>query len=487
MENSLPRVDDLLRDQEFNNGIAILDENGHLRYSQLYRGMQNIAATLLTYRIISNERVIVHMGNRPDAITTIMGISYSGNTFVPVAHAVKPQRLTDIINDCEAVAIFTDTDHVDILDKLGDVPSLRIAINVDELEDLGVETIRSKPAYPAALMYTSGTTGKPKGVICPHHKMMAAVTSINAYLFHNKNDIIATGLPISHGYGLYQYLTAFAAGSAILNLGSIAIVERTLELIKKWKASGFATVPSFVQMIMTVDGWEDYLSGLEYLTTAGAALPPSTFSTLIDALPNTSIIPMYGQTEVVRALYYPSARQTVRLNSCGVAIPDTTTVLVDKDDDDVGELVIESPHVMDGYWKNTEATAETFRNGRLHTGDLFCIDEDGMHYYVGRKDDLVKIKGERCSPQELDNALIAMEGIVEAASFSISDLLWGNRFVAFVVGDVDAKEVMRYCRRELEPYLLPKDVMIVKKIPKNDNGKISRKILKEFYLVGEKT
>jgi len=439
--------------------------------------MRDVASMLKVLAIEYNDKIIVLLGNRPEAVMSIFGVSYAGGTFIPVPDAIRPDRLTKIIQDSGAKMIITDEKHFSVTDKIGSCESLRAVIDVDNISTAPARPLQIKPAYPAALMYTSGTTGNPKGVICPHEKIMSATHQINDYMLHRSDDVVATCLPLSHGYGLYQIFTVFEEQGTVLLEPNFTFPIQMLQAIQKYKATGFAAVPSMIPMIQQIPGWRLYLSSLEYLTTAGAALPPPTFEMLKRELPDVMIMPMYGQTECVRALYYPAVHYD--LDSCGIPIPGTTTTI----DPDTGELIIESPHVMDGYWNNEEATRQTFIEGRLYTGDIFKINDDGLHYYLGRMDDLVKIKGERCSPQELDNALAGCDGVIEAASFTMPDDLWGNRMYCYVASNALTKqEVMRYCKKNLEPHMMPAAVVIVDKIPKNENGKISRRLLMDAYL-----
>ncbi len=503
METTLSRVDDLLLSRhdgpwkrlQDRSKVAIFHEGRTYSYHDLYRGMMKVAARLCEYHLWSGERVIVHLGNRPEAIMAIMGCSYMGCTFVPVADTIKGHRLAEIIEDCDATAIITDEKHEGVLDQLGDT-NLQFAFNIDEIPPFDDFVNRSKPAYPAALMYTSGTTGKPKGVICPQHKIMAAVSSINAYLMHTSDDIVATALPLSHGYGLYQVLTLLEAGGSVLLEPNFSFPQQTLIRMRQLGVTGFAAVPSMIHMLMQVDDWDEYLDGLTYITTAGAALPPATYYALRTNLLTTDVIQMYGQTECVRALYYPAnlqapadmlrAPEFIRIGT-GVPIPDTEIKLVDDGVPYVkeGEMWIKSPHVMDGYWNNPDATIEHFQErGWLSTGDRFRKDETGMFHYIGRMDELVKIKGERCSPQELDNALLEIETVQEAACFAVEDKLWGNRFVACVVVNDDTtteRDILKYCKQYLEHYLLPKRVVIMHDLPRNENGKVVRNVLKDFW------
>ncbi len=490
MEN-LPRVDDLIKDQN-PHSTAVIHNNKRYTYEDLQKGMHIVAKNLQFHQVYT-DKIIVLLGNTPEAIMAIMGISYIGGTFIPVPATIKADRLTEIIKDSGATTIITDEKYFNIVDTLGETETLRAVIEFNKMlpfPDID-KLCQSKPAYPAALMYTSGTTGKPKGVICPHHKIMAAVSSINAYMMHTKKDIVASALPLSHGYGLYQAFTVFEAGGTVLLEDSFAYPVRTLDRIVKHKATGFAAVPSMMHMIMKLDNWQDYLNNLSYITTAGAALPSSTFEILLDELKTVDIIPMYGQTECVRALYYPISLQVkhnVQLQSCGILIPDTQTFINDgrfyATSEAEGELIIKSPHVMDGYWNNPEETKKVFKDGKLYTGDIFGIDENGFHYYIGRTDDIVKVKGERCSPVEIDDKVMKMPDIIEAAAFAMEDPLWGNRFILYVSTDsatLSRADIMRFCKQNLEQFLIPRDVVILGKLPKNDNGKLSRALLKEHY------
>jgi len=486
--NSFPRLDDILVKHPVDHqlDVAIIHNDISYMYLDLIEGMQRIGAALEGFGR-SGEKVIVHLGNRPETVMAMFAISYVGGTFIPIPANIKSSRLHEIIEDSGATVAIIDDSKFDVFDELPNISSMEILIDVDRIET-GETTFQKPSGYPAALMYTSGTTGKPKGVICPHHKMMNATDAINEYLIHTRHDVVASALPLNHGYGLYQVLTVLAEGGTVLLENGFTYPSETLRRIVRYGATGFAIVPSMITMFtQLVDTWADQLTDLEYITTAGAALPPSVFAMLEKELPNTNIIPMYGQTECVRALCYLPSDQSKNMDhfSVGKAIPGTVAYITSNDNQyEEGELIVESDHVMDGYWNNPEETAKTFDGNILRTGDVFR-KINGLFYYIGRLDDVVKIKGERCSPQELDNALIEMPGIVDAASFAIPDKIWGNRFVAYVAvvdAEMSKMQVMRYCRDSLESHMMPKEVFLVGRIPKTANGKVSRSLLKDQYL-----
>jgi len=481
------RIDDLIDKYEDQiDNIAVIQDDKSWTYGDIFDGAINVAAALQRHNVYL-EKTIILLGNRVEAITTMMGISYIGGTFIPVPTDIKTARLADIIRDSGARSIITDEQHFPVTDNL-DTDLSVLVFNVDEIPVHEDHLCQSVPAYPAAIMYTSGTTGDPKGVVCPHDKMMAATDAINTYMLHNSRDKIVTALPLNHGYGLYQVLTAFQVGATVILEKDFNFPTKLMEKIEKYQATGFAAVPTMIQMmIQSSDNWVEYLDSLDYITTAGAALPPTLFKTLLDSLPNADIIPMYGQTECVRALYYPRAwkKNDHNLNSCGKAIP-FTTLYINGDPDEGGELIVENDHVMDGYWKNPEDTAKTFRDGKLHTGDVFKL-VDGLYHYIGRQDDVVKIKGERTSPQMFENTLYKLDGVEQIGAFTIEDPLWGNRFVAYVVAPtLDRMALMRYCKQTMEGFMMPKDIVVVDELPKNGPGKINRKYLKETYLYLER-
>ncbi len=451
-----------------------------------FRGMNSrafeIAAQLHHHDMSKN--VVILLGNRPEAIFSIFGVIKAARTFVILNTSTKAKTIREIMDDALCNTIITDDAHLKEVSHA--LRSDDHVINVDTPYDYEHDPmVITNMVEPRAIMYTSGSTGKPKGVVCPDDCMMAAIDIINQYLHHDENDRIFTALPLSHGYGLYQVLAPLSVGATVILEKGFLVATPILKRLRDLKATGFATVPSMLSMIFKNKDWPEYLQSLRYLTNAGAGLPPAYFKDLMAKLPDTVIMPMYGQTECVRALYFPAgiSKHGQRIESTGIGIPRTNVYLDD------GELIVQGPTVMEGYWNKPEETERVFftdeeGNRCLRTSDLFRQDEDGLFYYVGRKDDMVKIKGERVSPQTLDNALYEMEGVIDAASFGMEDdAVWGNRLVTYVATETLTKqEIMRYIKANLEPFMLPKDVVLVDEMPKTPNGKISRKLLKELYL-----
>jgi acyl-CoA synthetase (AMP-forming)/AMP-acid ligase II len=230
------------------------------------------------------------------------------------------------------------------------------------------------------------------------------------------------------------------------------------------------------------------LSSLRYLTNTAAALPPSHITELREQFPWATVYSMYGLTETKRTLYLPPEQLDERPGSVGIAIPGTEVWIEDEDGQrlgpgQIGELVIRGRHVMRGYWGDPEATRERYRPGPLpgerlcHSGDLFTMDEGGFMYFVSRKDDIIKSRGEKVSPKEVENVLYALAGVKEAAVIGVPDPVQGQAIKAFVVGEGDElseAQVLAHCRAHLEDLMIPKYVVICSELPKTSSGKIKK-------------
>jgi acyl-CoA synthetase (AMP-forming)/AMP-acid ligase II len=234
------------------------------------------------------------------------------------------------------------------------------------------------------------------------------------------------------------------------------------------------------------------LPDLEVLTSAGAALPPATIAALREAYPRARLYVMYGQTECQRVCYLPPEQLDERPASVGIAIPGTEAWVEDEDGaraapEVVGELMVRGAHVMQGYWNDPEGSAKRLRPGRwpwervLATGDLFRTDSEGYLYFVGRRDDIIKSRGEKVVPREVEDALLEIEGVRAAAVVGVEDPLLGQAVVAHVAAreghELVEAELRRHCALRLEDYMVPKRVLIHDEIPRTPNGKVDRRAL----------
>jgi acyl-CoA synthetase (AMP-forming)/AMP-acid ligase II len=280
-------------------------------------------------------------------------------------------------------------------------------------------------------------------------------------------------------------------GATLVLEKSFAFPQAILNRIDQEKVTGFPLVPTMAALLLQM---KDLKPGqyptLRYITNTAAALPPAHIARLQELFPTTTLFSMYGLTECKRCTYLPPAELTTRPGSVGIAIPGTEAYVVGDDGarlpfGNTGELVIRGPHVMKGYWENPEATARALRPGPLpqemvlYTGDLFRTDEGGFLYFVGRKDDIIKTRGEKVSPKEVENVLYALAGVREAAVVGVPDPLLGLAIKAVVALDtfatLSAADVIRHCAKHLEDFMVPKHVEFRDELPKSENGKIARR------------
>jgi acyl-CoA synthetase (AMP-forming)/AMP-acid ligase II len=347
----------------------------------------------------------------------------------------------------------------------------------------------------ATIIYTSGSTGEPKGVMAAHCNVMAAARSISTYLENVADDIIISALPLSFDYGLYQVLMVALFGGTVVLEKSFVFPYKVLERLVQEKATGLPLVPTMAAILLQLEDLSKFnFSSLRYISNTAAALPVSHIKKLRGRFPHTRIYSMYGLTECKRVSYLPPEEIDRRPDSVGIAMPNEEVFIVDESGNEVGpetvgELVIRGGNVMQGYWNDPETTEQVYRPGRhageqlLFSGDLFKKDKDGFLYFVARKDDLIKTKGERVSPKEIENVVCEMEGVAEASVIGVPDEVLGQAIKLFVVRrnskKINRKDINKFCTLNLEPFMIPKYVEFVDNLPKSSGGKVDKKQLKK--------
>jgi acyl-coenzyme A synthetase/AMP-(fatty) acid ligase len=301
-------------------------------------------------------------------------------------------------------------------------------------------------------------------------------------------------LPLSFGYGLTQLFSSIKVGARFVLEKGIAFPHVTLSRMAAERVTGFAMVPTIAAVILDMDLSRYDLQSLRYITNAGAGLPTEHGRRLRAALPHVHLVLMYGQTECLRISYLEPSEVDRRPDSVGKGMPNQELQILNADGEpvaanEVGELVVRGSHVMRGYWRMPAETAATLRPGRFpgeyvhHTGDLFRRDEEGYLYFVARGDDIIKCKGEKVSPREVENALYRLDGVAEAAVVGVPHPVFGQAVKAVVVlrSDVrlEVRDVQRHCASCLEDFMVPAVVEFVDALPKSDNGKILKASLRQ--------
>ena len=509
LENSAERLPDK---------VALIYEDKRLTYREINSSADQLAAALIDMGVKRQDRVIVFLDNSAESVIALFGILKAGAIFIILNPTMKSKKLNYIFRDSGACVLITQTSKARIVtEAINETPARERIIWVGKPNQLSKtppsitsshvwEDIFSKSITSAlspqtfnidldlaAIIYTSGSTGEPKGVMSAHYNVVAVARSISRYLGNVEDDIIMNALPLSFDYGLYQILMAFLFGGTVILERSFSYTYKIIEKLIQEKVTGFPIVPTMVAILLEMEILAKLdFRNLRYISNTAAALPVVYIRKLRTLFPHVKIYSMYGLTECKRVSYLPPDQLDQRPESVGIPMPNEEVFIVNKEGQEVesgevGELVVRGSNVMQGYWNDPEETARVFRPGRypgetlLYTGDLFKKDEDGYLYFIARKDDLIKTKAERVSPKEIENVLYEMNGVIEAAVIGVPDEIFGQAIKAFIIThektDLTERQVMKYCMKNLEPFMIPKYVEFRSILPKTTSGKIDKKKL----------
>jgi amino acid adenylation domain-containing protein len=490
--------------RRFPTKTALVSGRERLSYADVDARANRLAHLLLEHGVRRGDCVALFLPNSPAAAISIFAVLKAGGTFVVVNPTTKRDKLAYILRDCAARALITDGRRARLAGELlQDVDSLAFGVlagagetggRLVSMNPIGPNYPRQPPRVPvidqdlACLVYTSGSTGRPKGVMEAHRNVDFVTSSIITYLENRPDDVVINVLPFSFDYGLYQLLMVFKFGGTLVLEPSFAYPATVLQRMEAERVTGLPGVPTMFAILLRMDLGRYDLSGLRYITNTAAALPVSHIHAIRAAFPAATLYSMYGLTECKRTLYLPPEELDRRPDSVGIPIPGTEAWIEDASGrrvgpGEVGELVVRGSHVMRGYWNAPQLTAERYRPGPypgevvLYTGDLFRMDDEGFFYFVSRKDDIIKSRGEKVAPREIEDVLYALPGVREAAVIGVPDPILGQAIKAFVVTDdhrLSEQDVLRHCRAHLEDLMVPHSVEFRDALPKTSSGKIRK-------------
>lgn len=496
--------------------VALVCGKHRVSYGELEARSNAIANHLVASGVARGDRVIIFADNTVETVVSFWAALKANAVVCIVNPLTKRDKLGYLLHDCQPSALITDKHLFPIFKEPAQAcPSLRRVIVSGPIDDAELTALPHAVRWDeagaaghdvaparccididlAAIVYTSGSTGDPKGVMLTHRNMLAACTSIASYLALREDEVILNVLPLAFDYGLYQMIMAFRMGARLVLERSFAFPAQILGLIADERVTGLPGVPTIFSTLSGLKSIKEHdLSSIRYVTNTGAALPMKHIRLLQDLFPEARIYSMYGLTECKRCTFLPPEDIDRKPLSVGIAIPNTEMWIVDERDrrvgpDVVGQLVIRGATVMRGYWGKPEATARKLKPGPLpgeqvlYTGDYCRMDAEGYLYFVGRSDEIIKSRGEKIAPREVENVLMDIPGVREAAVIGVPDELLGEAVKAFVVIEqgitLSEKQLQKECQRRLESFMVPKCIVIVPSLPRTNTEKLNKRALQD--------
>ncbi len=503
----------LLQDYLLQRGVsaardrtALIVDGHSYSFGDLLDASERLAGALRRRGVGRGDRVAVLLENSWACVTAIFGTLLAGGVFVLINPQTRADKLAFILSDSGARALITgaafEAVFLEALGRLEAPPSVLCSGSCAAAEDLEAAIATAQrfnapvPVIPldlAAILYTSGSTGMPKGVMQTHQAMVFTLGSLIEYLRLDEHDRILCVLPLSFDYGLYQLLMAVALGACLILERSFTFLGQVLSRMRDEGVTVFPGVPTIFATLLAAHRRAPLsFPSVRRVTNTAAALPDEFGGGLREIFPHALIYKMYGLTECKRVSYLEPELIEAKPGSVGKAIPGTEVYLLSADGQpaapgEAGILYVRGPHVMAGYWNQPDLTAEMLKPGKLPgervlcTHDLFRMDPEGYLYFVGRTDDIIKSRGEKVSPVEVENALHRIPGVREAAVVGIPDPLLGEAVTAYVVTDPAAGLTAQSLRAKsaafLESYMVPAQVFVCARLPRSPNGKIDKRLL----------
>ncbi len=480
----------------------------HNRETLTYRELNETANSLanwLTGRIKRGDRVAFLIDNSFYHLSVYFGILKAGGVAVAmnpllssavlhyqiensdanvfITQAKTFRKLKDMLSTCSQLKyLMVDRDL-----ENDSFPEGELSIYSDVLSTYGSEPspVRGIDIDLAEIVYTSGSTGEPKGVMLTHLNLVSNMRSIASYLHLTEEDKVMVVLPFYYIYGKSLLLTHFLVGGQVVIDNRFMYPNKVLETMAETGVTGFAGVPSTFSILLNKSNlFSCELPSLRYVTQAGGAMAPAVQKEVVKQFAPAVLYVMYGATEAAPRLSYlePELLES-KWGSIGTPVDNVDLIIADEEGHEVaqgenGEIAARGSNIMKGYWKDPESTASVLRKGFYFTGDLGYRDEEGFIFITGRSKDILKIKGFRVSAKEIEEKILELNEVHETAVIAKKDEMMGEIAVAFIVikdgVTLCEEEVKRHLKNRLASYKVPQQIIFLDKLPKNESGKIMK-------------
>jgi acyl-CoA ligase (AMP-forming) (exosortase A-associated) len=490
----VPRPLDHLAERGRDGDPALVLRGEALNYEYLRTRVGQLASWLQGQVAQPGARVASWMAKGELACLLPLAAARAGLVHVPINPLLKRAQVAHILADSGSALLIANRARLDSLQP-DDVP---LSCQLIE-EGAALDASRGPEQMPpsaaetgalAAILYTSGSTGRPKGVMLSHANLWLGAVSVAHYLELERDDVVLGVLPLSFDYGQNQLLSAWYAGASVVPLDYLTPRDVT-KACARYGVTTLAAVPPLWVQLIEQDWPADAVTPMRRLTNSGGALTVDVVRSLRAIFPQARLFPMYGLTEAFRSTFLDPALVDTHPTSMGKAIPFAEILVVDDhggiaSSGEEGELVHCGPLVAQGYWQDAERTAERFRRApdaskhggiAVWSGDRVKRDADGLLYFVGRRDAMIKSAGNRISPQEIEEAALATGLVSEAAAVGVKDERLGQAVLLVVRGGGDDEALKAALKRDLPNFMQPHEIRWVERMPLNPNGKIDRAAL----------
>jgi acyl-CoA ligase (AMP-forming) (exosortase A-associated) len=477
------------------NSTALISRDVSLTFGELDVAVGRLASTL-SAALAPGDRVASWLPKTVEACLMPLAAARAGVIHVPINPMLKRAQAAYILANSGAKLLITGAGRAASLVD-GDVPEgCTIWLEADWQSGDVMPPSSHNSNDLAAILYTSGSTGRPKGVMLSHANMWLGAISVAHFLKLTPDDRVLGVLPLSFDYGQNQLLSTWAAGAAVAPLDYLTPRD-VIRAVDRFDITTLAGVPPLWVQLVAGDWPIDTAKHLKRLTNSGGALSPALIDRMRATFPAAAVYPMYGLTEAFRSTYLDPALVATHPTSMGKAIPFAEIIVARADgsvadDDEAGELVHCGPLVAHGYWQDAERTAQRYKPAppsSLHggtavwSGDTVRRSADGLHYFVGRDDEMIKVSGSRISPSEIEEAAQASGAVLESMAFGVPDVATGQAIILVATpSGIDAEATLAtYFKRELPSFQIPKKIIWHDELPRNANGKLDRSAIKADF------
>lgn len=488
----VPRPIDALPARGRPGDVALIDKAGSLDFVGLEALTGQVAAWLAGQGLAAGSRVASWLPKTREACVLPMAVPRAGLVHVPVNPMLKRAQVAHILADSGASLLVTQAGRAGTL-AAGDVPDdCRLVLEEDIASSDVMPPSSVEPDDLAAILYTSGSTGRPKGVMLSHANLWLGAISVGHYLGIERHDRVLGVLPLSFDYGQNQLFSTWAAGASYAPLDYLTARD-VVKAVERVGATTLAGVPPLWVQLLEAAWPVETAARLRRLTNSGGALTPRLILGLRERFPAADVYPMYGLTEAFRSTYLTPELVDAHPDAMGRAIPFAEVMVARADGTraaagEAGELVHAGPLVAQGYWRDAERTAARFRDApgwatsggkAVWSGDTVIEGADGLFRFVGRDDEMIKSAGNRISPTEIEEAVLAGGEVSEAVALGVADERLGQAVVVVARGDGAVEPALRdRLRRELPSFMQPARYVWRDDLPRNANGKLDRAALK---------